>query len=109
AVLLGRLAFGDFLLGRHFDLILAAGGTLEVLDALAQRVADLRQLPGAEHQEHDDEEDDEFAETETHVGSPAPTFSTIPPSSRITLPGMTRPLALAALAFALAIHLELLA
>src|SRR5207244_4027115 len=107
AVLLVGLAFGDFLLGRHLDLVLAARRTLEVLDAFAERVADLGQLPGAEHQEHDDEQDDEFAETEPHGGPPAPTFSTILPSSRITLQGMTRPLAVAALALALGLQLDL--
>jgi hypothetical protein len=39
----------------------------EVLDALAQGVADLRKLSRSEYQQYDDEQDDQLAKTQTHA------------------------------------------
>ena len=52
--------------GRHFDLVVRVRRALEVLDALAERITDLRQLAGAEHQQDDDEQDDQLAKSEAH-------------------------------------------
>src|SRR5439155_21346893 len=55
-----------FLLRRDVDLVVPGHRPLEILDALPQRVAELRQLAGSEDEEDDDEDEQELAEPEIH-------------------------------------------
>src|SRR5882724_4560565 len=54
------------LLRRDVDLVVPRDRPLEVLDALAQGIAELRQLARAEDEEDDDEDEQQLAETEIH-------------------------------------------
>jgi hypothetical protein len=65
-----ELAF--FGAGRDVDLVLRVDRTLEVLDGLTQAIAKLWQLRRAEHDDHNDENEYEFAEAHSEGHECAP-------------------------------------
>src|SRR5437762_13356005 len=65
---LRRLGLGlvaDFLLRRDLDLVAAGEGTLEVLHAATEGVTELRELARAEDEHDDEQDDDQFACTQS--------------------------------------------